>query len=392
MSLFEVLICVGAEVNDNADEFYVGNNVDGQKFPLPYPVNLGVNYRKSGVWPYMDYFLNDIFTYLTSENFDTHRKNALLKIILNIMLACFKYFNPMLILLLSAANLDNDSLNSIVESDGDFVQYLRENPATIVMNYCYTDKVRDILFNCVSIGNDEISDKSASDLNVQIVKLSLGILYRILKFENTYIDIIVPAITREVLNSQTKTLSGSAVTDIRSLFFLPGDVGTHGLKTFYNALSFNLPSIGHLGLYVGSNFFEISSTSIELLNQISKSSQFLVPNSLASNNLPLIKRNRLLTIFETIDESARIRMAFVDQFESSYTEVENKYNDYSENSIDRNLELKIKLLNFLVEALQESGNEMTVAHYLLGFEVSYQKEFLWVPLNRLGQLDHQDLY
>lgn len=404
LSLFEVLLSApsaSAKKDTDEDDFYIGNDIDGERFGLPFPKNLGASYRKAGIWPYIDYFLNDIFVNLTSKNLDVKRKNSLLTIILNISLSSFKYFNPLLPLTFRSAGISN--LDTIIQG-ANFVEYLKENPATAVMNYAFSNKVRDVLFKCVSIGQDEISDKNGNDMTVQIVKLALNIMLRILKFEDTYINIVLPAMKKQqqsksLTAATTTTATGASVTG--EIFYLPHDIGTHGLKTFYNALSFNLPTIGHLGLYVNSNLASISLVSLELLDLIAKSPQFLVPNSVSayasgnSSSLPLIKRNRLLTIFETIDESTRIRLAFVDQFEAIFTDVEgDEEKDEEEEQqaqnelklVDESLRLKVKILNFINARLSESQQQTTLGEYLLGFEQSTFNKLTLGSSNVLGTI------
>lgn len=104
-----------------------------------------------------------------------------------------------------------------------------------------------------------------------------------------------------------------------------------------------------MGLYVGVDDQILATNSLRILAKLSERSN----GSVAS----LSKRNKLLTIFDSVDESARIKDAFITQLESSITDA-------------GVLALKLELLDFLTSNLSNYSRTMTISHLLLGFQVS----------------------
>lgn len=298
------------------------------KLELPYPKNLGYSYRKGCLAPYLEFILGDIF--FNSKTLYFAEKVDLQEPILKILDHCLSSFDPKLILNSFPAGVD---LNSIV-STSDFASYVQLNPAPITLNYLFQEKIYNTLISIISTGYDNISDKLFTEKQVQVVDLSLKILLEIFDLEVAYIDELLPILKRD--NSvYSSTL-----------------IGTHGLRSFYDAILFNLPAVAHIALYAGSNHLPIADKSIKLLSHFSSAPQFGANISGKS-----VGKTRLLTILNSVNESLRIKHNFINQLEAEIT--------------DRSvLDVKVQLLNFLNSNLTASERNITVSHFLLGFDLN----------------------
>lgn len=298
------------------------------KFELPFPSQLGLTYRKRGIAPYLEFLLSDVFFHSPALYFS--EKVSLQKPVLKILDYTLSSFDPKLILNSFPAAAD---LNSVVET-ADFATYVQANPAPAALNFLFQEKIHKVLFEIASTGIDNISDKSFDEEQVQVVDLALTIIGKVLDLEVTYIDELLPLIKKE------------------NNYYVPNNIGTHGIRSFYDAILFNLPLIAHISLYVGSTHLPIAEKSIKLLSRFSKSSQFGSSHTSGS----LIGKNRLLTVLDSIDESLRIKFAFINQLESEiYTQ--------------KDLEVKIQTLNFINENLSVSSKGYTISHFILGFDL-----------------------
>ncbi|SMN20805.1 similar to Saccharomyces cerevisiae YJL039C NUP192 Essential structural subunit of the nuclear pore complex (NPC) [Maudiozyma saulgeensis] len=296
---------------------------------LQYPSKLGQSYRKAGIWPYFDYILNDVF-YPSTRIENEHKRRTIYKPILNIIKSALFSFDYSVILNSSPAGADLDKL---VVSE-NFSTYVQETSAPAMFNYLFTDKVYKPILNIITFGIDQLSiDLEGGDDQLHLIELAVTILDTILEYQNTYIEEFVP-----IFKKQRK-----------DVFFAPKDVGLHGLRNFYDALFFNLTTIAHLGLYVGVEHHELAARSLSVLDKLTMSSNAALPEYSIDE--------KVLTILDSVDESSRIKDAFMTQIDTSI-------------SSGYNLELKIKILKYLSSRLSYSSDKVTVSHLLLGFQVS----------------------
>ncbi|KAH3663496.1 hypothetical protein WICMUC_005935 [Wickerhamomyces mucosus] len=293
------------------------------KYSLPYPQNLGAPHRKPGISPYLDFLLSDIFYHSPSLYFS--EKVALQEPILKIIDTCLSSFDPKLILISFPAGVN---LNTIV-STPDFASFVQANPAPIALNLLFQEKVYATLLDIASTGIDNISDKSFEEQQVQVVDLSLKVISKIFDLEVAYVDELLPILKKD------------------NNFVMPGSLGTHGLSSFYDAISFHLPVVAHLSLYIGSSHLSIADKSIKLLSRFAKSSQF---------GLNSLNKSKLLTVVESVNESLRIKHNFIAQLSSEISD-------------EKNLDIKIQILNFINSNLSFSSKKITVSHFLLGFDM-----------------------
>lgn len=248
---------------------------------LSFPARLGQGYRKLGIWPYFDYILNDIF--VSSHLIpDSDNRRAIQLPILEIIETSLYSFDYSIILnsLLIGTNLDQFGANL------DFFTYVQESPATVIFNHLFTEKIYKSLFKIINVGVDHLSiDLGGGSTQLRLIKQGIKIINLVLEFQATFAEEFVNIITKQK-NKE---------------YYLPKNFGLHGLPSFYDAIFFNLPIVAHLGLYVGLDNYDVA---LESLNALIK-----LENNSPSNESGSAGPNKLLTIFDAVDDSARIKEA-----------------------------------------------------------------------------------
>ena len=296
---------------------------------LPFPNKMGQMYRKFGIWPYFDFILNDVFipsTRISNES----RRMIIQTPILDIVKNALCSFDYSVILNSNQAGADLDKL----VTSTNFVTYIHESPATAVFNYVFTEKVFKSIFSIITVGIDQLSiDLEGGEAQLHLIELAVSVLDRVLEHQATYIEEFVPVLKTNRIDQ----------------FFIPQDVGLHGLRNFYDALFFNLTVIAHIGLYVGVDYHNLAVTSLSILDKLTLPTIVSPPEYSISS--------KVFAMLDSVDESSRIKDAFISQLESSIDSAED-------------LALKVKILRFINERLFYGSDEPTVSHLLLGFQVS----------------------
>ncbi|KAK6197867.1 nucleoporin Nup186/Nup192/Nup205 [Scheffersomyces amazonensis] len=343
-------------------------------YTLLYPADLGSGYRinnQIGIWPYIEYLLVTVFS-RSGDISGVEDRLALQTTIVNIITSALKSVDWTFIsdtvhqLLRSPPSQDIfDSLLPTVRLNYDL--YVKLHHSVAILNYLFYEKTWSALFTIVNAGTEAIS--SNSELR-SLVESSLIVLDEVLQVQHVFLHKLVPILKNQSNGSSSGSVgSGTssgpvgfgtslslALAAPKSIFdniYLPKALGTTGTTDFYEIYLYNLVTVAHFGLYVGiqSPGSRIASVSLSLLNKIRTSPYFVtkIPASLD----PVLVKNRLLTTFESIDESEKIKYAFISVFDT----------------LDDRLDLKYKVLEFLLANLNQAGNEPNVAHFLLGYEI-----------------------
>lgn len=296
---------------------------------LEFPVKLGQGYRKVGIVPYFDFITHNVFVPSSRIN-DKACKEAIQIPILEIFNSALQSFDYNVIINAAATFTD---LNKLVVTP-DFFTYVQESPASVMINYFLEEPVFKGVFNIIKASISDLSyQNDIATSHTSLAKYSLDIIDRILEFQDTYTEELLP-----ILKKHQNTN-----------YMIPKDMGTHGLRSFYDAIFFNLDIIAHFGLYVGATNHSIASKSISILNKVS--SRYAVDSSQQYG------QNKLLVIFDAVDESARIKDAFISQLEFPIDS-------------DESLNIKLEALEFLNDNLSFTDQSVTVSHFLLGFHVT----------------------
>lgn len=341
------------------------NNEAFSKYHLLYPADLGLGYRNNnniGIWPYMEYLFTEIFANTNNIN-NTSDRQILQSVLVNILHNSLTEIDWKFLTNIAPKavkdlrNIDDifDSLIPGIELNVQLFTKLHHSIALI--NYMFHEKVYNTLFSIINMGLDYLLSERLEEL----LNKSLLTFDHLLELQETYLNRLLPILKSQESNN-TKEQPGlntsmslmlKAPRTIFDNIYIPRDVGTFGVYSFYELLLFNLSTVVYFSLYVGSPNADIANSSIEITSKINNSNSFVAGNEYKSNDT-LLKKNRLLSTLISIDESTKVKYAFIDQFESQ----------------SDNLSIKYKILEFILHDLNKaSGAIPTTAHFLLGYVI-----------------------
>lgn len=307
-------------------------------YTLPYPENLGEKYRTPGIWPYVDYMINEVFyTATTTDTLEKGSQIALQGRALKFIRHCLELFDSEIAVLSASAGVNLD----VIVRAPSFLSYLLAHPSAPAMSYLFNSKIYNPLVKMASAGIDVIAELPDSNPTVEMLIDSLRIINSIFDLQNTFIDVIVKVFRK----------SGDSSIPL----------STHGLSSFEDAILYNIPVISHLALYVGSTNVDLARLALQLLDRISHSTQFSAPSFSTVDSR--IKGNRLLSILETVDESTRIKEGFIEQLERPAEYY------FDALTAEKSMQLKEEIIKLISYNLSKDTKDSTIAHFLLGFKV-----------------------
>ncbi|KAG7662045.1 NUP192 [[Candida] subhashii] len=337
------------------------------KYSLLYPCDLGFGYRfnnQIGIWPYIEFLMLEVFA--KSNDIVNARDREVLQLTI-MQLASnsigeidWKFLNDVAPNLLREMKNFDSIFDSLTGIQMDYNSFVKSHHSLAVLNYLFENKAFNALFKVVNIGVDAVN---ASDLCAELLASTLNVIDKLLEIQETFLKRLLPILKnkhtvepqpqRNTLGINTSmSLILTAPRNIFDSIYLPTNIGSHGVSDFYEVLLFHLSTVAHFALYVGSTN-GIANIAVDILQKID-GSKFFRSRQVAHSIDPLLQNNRLLTTFESIDESLKIKHAFIDKFEA----------------FEDDLIIKYKILRFLMANLNQSnGKVATVAHFLLGYEV-----------------------
>ncbi|ODQ65471.1 hypothetical protein NADFUDRAFT_42738 [Nadsonia fulvescens var. elongata DSM 6958] len=321
---------------------------DKNKYMLPFPSDLGSAYRTPGVWPYCEFVINNVLYPSSSSSFSETQRLAIQIPCLLFIRHSLEFFDPNIYSRARAAGASVDNLFQ-TSSNLCFTEYVQIHPCSTLMNMIFNEKIYNTLLGIASVDIEKLSDLSNKDPIIELTLESLKVIDLVLKNQFVFLEIITP-IMQQSVERKIDTV--------------------HTIESFEDAILYNIGIIPHLALYISLPNTELALTSLGLLAHLSESTQF---TSKLNSNLSesRIKRSRLLSTFETVNDSIRIKIGIVEQLERDLSLYDTSCIDCGCTS--QNLEpiaLKLGILRFLVANLSATDNkEPTVAHFLLGFGI-----------------------
>lgn len=302
---------------------------------LAFPENLGASYRQPGIWPYPQLVVEFIF-----HDFEVDPEDKSPG--LGLKLSCLKFIEKCLDLGLTTHNWDADNAP-------DAINYLKAHPFAYTMTCLFDSANYSSLFQLAKLPIEAISDLNYDDITCQTLIHALYIIVSILNTQHIFLDI--------------------AIKETKGLF------SSHGVKSFEDALLYNLSSLSYFLLYCGSSNSTLALLSFKLLQFISLSPQFVTTMNYSRDSR--VNDDRLLSEVMMVDESYRIREVFMNQLErdfDSYDDIpEGFYFEGDINGIsgaNEPIKVKLNLLNFLIANLERKTSSPTISHYLLGFRIT----------------------
>ncbi|OBA23606.1 hypothetical protein METBIDRAFT_30044 [Metschnikowia bicuspidata var. bicuspidata NRRL YB-4993] len=338
-------------------------------FRIPFPADLGhKNRQKSsiGIWPYIEYLISEVFgrsSGLDSKKMKFDLQNLILKIIVSSLREVdWNFFDKAAqdILPDFAQHKDRFAISLLSSGETNILSlnnFTRLHHSFAIINYLFENHASATLFQIINTGSEEIT----TNLNYgSLVGLALETLKLLLKLQTSFIDKLSILKNFDGLQPNQGSSNGYGTSMSLMLSFsqleynniyYPDTLGTKGVSNFYEMLLYHITSVVNVALYVGNSEELLVNLSIEILSLISRSPIFV-----SGTRKSLLQQNRLLNIFQSIDESKKIKFAFIQQLEASTLF----------------LKPKLKILNFLIENLPLT-NEITISHFLIGFDIKADK-------------------
>lgn len=278
------------------------------------------------------------------------KKRRLLLAICNLWIICIDQQDPSLIAHTTAIGVND--VDAICDPPNATL-YTKRQPATAVLACIHMPEVYTVFFKAAKLGIDTIDALSPLSSAVQLVHSVLKLLVQVLKREKSDQHRYG---TKDNMVRTTKSEASLEYTDNTS----------NNCETISQALLLDLSLVADIALYVSSTNLHVACTSLTIFRMLSSISG-------ARANPPqvsLLRGNRLLALCETVDESRRIRLGWVRQFESITS---NYVTD--DDSVSAFTPLSLQMLEFLSSSLASSSitsssTEPTVAHFLLGFDTA----------------------
>lgn len=333
---------------------------------LLYPSNLGFGHRHKnqiGVWPYIEYLIVEVFAKTPKLKQKEHKLILQDSIIFIIQSALgevdWPFVNnvaPHILLDLPREREAFAQLQLVSDEPAtlSYTSFVKLHHSVAVLNYMFDENASKALLDIINIGAETINLISSQKF---LVKGALEALNSILALQDTFIEGLLPILKNTDNGSPPSTAVGygtslslalAAPKTVFDNIYYPSNLGTKGVSSYYEILLFHIPSIVNIALYVGSSELEIADSALEIIRKLSLCSLFVSK----SNNIQFLRRNRLLDIFNSIDESFKIQYGFTQQIAT----------------ITDQLSIKFKILKYLLSNMN-GINEVSVSHFLLGFDI-----------------------
>ncbi|KAG5438668.1 hypothetical protein PCANB_002387, partial [Pneumocystis canis] len=305
---------------------------------LPFPENLGLNRKDPGIQPFIDLVM-DIF--LTSNSLVLDNKVGGLQLFSE----CLKFIQSSLrtfsLNITEILNFNNIEINKLIKILS-LSSYLNLHPGNRIMQHMYRDNIYICLFDFIHIALEAIQVTHSDSLWLLCLDISLDILDLVLQLQLPFMK------------------WNSYITTHQSTYIGLSNHNKLSFETFEDIMLFHLNIIVYISLCIGFDSLNISKTAVSILKKLSNCSQLTnIKNYKQSDNF---KRNRLLSILETVDESKRIRFGVINLIQIEQSRFLNPF------YIDQNSASRA-FLEFLVWDLQKHQNTPTVSHFFLGFQI-----------------------
>ncbi|CAD1810414.1 hypothetical protein FOB58_001458 [Candida parapsilosis] len=339
---------------------------DTQKYTLAYPCDLGYGYRpnnKIGVWPYIEFLLVNVLGQshsLTNEQYRDSLQMLLLQLCIESLHEVeWKFLSE------SALNIIRDfkSFESIFDSlipglPINYELFVKLHHSLAVFTCFLDSNAYTALFKIIDHGVESVN---ASAEIATLVGQALNVFDSLLGMQQNFREYLLPVLIRKNISQQpvhrnsimsihtSMTKSLNQPTSVFDNIYHSKILGLSSVKTFYDVFLFHLSSVAHIALFVNCDN-SISSDALKILSKLGKEDHFKSSKSEAD---PLLSNDRLLTTFLNIDESEKIKFAFIDKFEE----------------IEDTLKIKFEILDLLASMLDPAKKTLNMAHFLLGFNI-----------------------
>ncbi|RPA74158.1 hypothetical protein BJ508DRAFT_366368 [Ascobolus immersus RN42] len=340
---------------------------------LGFPETLGssrTTITLAGIDPYVDFILNGLFGQTTRELFQMQgngrqnltgyslmasmmksatagaesnadptarlkRFDSLDVQMTRVLLTCLEFvhvnlasFNEELLIYAADSNI---SVDKAVRTS-DLKAYLELHPFARVVEHLLSEKLVKCIFALVSFGAKVLNELPPTSPFVLVIVQLVEVLDMAMTLQPVYVEV------RRII--ETDDLSGRLKHRIM------------GCSRFEDAVLYHLDFVVQLGLLVGMGIPRLTTSALSLLEKLAVS-----PRLVDTNEWNLgrhLRANRVLNAVQSSEQSRQVIYAFIDLMQGPGDEVE----------------VKIQVLRFLERCLGAANGEASLAHVLLGFEVT----------------------
>ncbi len=300
---------------------------------LPFPESLGSSSRYPGIEVYVDFVMGLVFANKSQDLQDKHQIRVLRLGCLEFMLTCLSTFNEDLIVMANETNIQIDS----VIATTDLATYVCKHPFARVMEWMFNDKVMTSLFNTIHQEPADVGNAAPDSPLILGILRAVEVITKVLELEATYLDLVRPLI---------KLQSGQRRQPVANAAY----------ASFQDGLVTRLNLVVDLGNYCGIGHPDLTLACLKLLEKMASSSKITATWSGSSRGA---HRNKAIVALEANGEHEAISRSFGSELMAP---LEAQREAESPNYI-----IKIYILDFLLQCLQTTPKEPTIAHLLLGF-------------------------
>ena len=308
---------------------------------LPFPEDLGREYRQPGIDIYVDWVIGEIFSRKPTPTQDLQQLRIMRLNCLRFIRSCLSSFNDGLI---SFAHTSNISVDVAIQASS-VSTYLRLHPFGRTMEWMFNDKVLLALFSTACQDPTEIAAADWDSPLVLGVLESIETIILVLSKQATFHDVVKPE-----LKKKKKTTDDA------------GSVGKAALASFEDAILNNLNLVTQLAFYCGSGHQQLATKSLQLLETLCASRKLAAP--VISSGRRRSENSRLITQLQKDSTCESIARSFA--FEMQFDE-----RSLEQGPDSPGLVIKSQILGLLRASLTAISDQPMAAHVLLGFVCSY---------------------
>lgn len=310
--------------------------VDPLNDGLPFPEDIGSVNRHSGIEPYVDFVLGQVFSLKSKELVDMTQLRMLRLSCLEFIFGCLCTFNENLIVLGSETSINIDQ----AISTSDLSAYIRLHPFARVMEWMFNDNVIHALLSTLHQDPIEVGNATPNSPLILGILKSVEIVSKVLDLQTTYLDLV-----RKHIKIHSPKIQRYEVSNM-----------SYG--SFEDGLQNHISMVVDLGIYCSIGHPDLTLACLKLLEKVSTSTRIITGWNTGTGQLS--HRNKAIVALESNDEGDAIAGALVSELVAPL--------DLVREADSPNYQIKVYILEFLYACIMATPYQPTIAHLLLGFK------------------------
>ena len=303
---------------------------------LPFPKDLGSEYRTPGIDPYVDFVCGHIFAKRVPEVVDELQRNIGSFHCLEFMAIGIEGFNEDFVAMLDRTTSTGDALQEMP----DAVSYAQRSPFSRLMYWLLNNDINKLLLQCLRVSEGSVEAALPDSPLLLSLQRSIDILNRALELQPTYLDIVRPLIRSQL--AQNSTLARPSIDALEE------------------SLAAHPELVLNLCQYSATGHSELAIRALALLQKISSSPK-LNNHFLAGGAVP----GRTSRVVDMLGPNSDFELGPVAR--NLYSRLQFDMRELEEGYTSVNYLLKDGILAFFNACLETQPDLPNVAHLLLGF-------------------------